>query len=107
MSELPEKQIEALEKWLDTFVTIEPPPAGAAALSRKIDVLDRSLQLLRQRVQHLQNDIELESFLAGELVVGATRIRYRASTGRRWLPPAISSILYQPYLLIFLLLYHR
>lgn len=102
----PETQVDRLEKWLDSFVTIEPAPTRAASLHRKMDVLDRCMQLLKQRVHHLQNGIELEDFLGGELWVGPCGLNYRFGKAPRRLPRAIPSILYQPYLLIFLLLYH-
>jgi hypothetical protein len=49
----------------------------------------------------------LEDFLGGNLLVSAAGIRYRPGESPRCLPRPVSSVLFQPYLLVFLLLYHR
>lgn len=77
------------------------------SLEAKIDVLDRTLELLRIKRQHLENNIPMEEFIQAETFIKNGILQYSETSDYRSLGSGTSPIRFQPGLLIYLLMNHR
>lgn len=95
---------QLIEQWVDLDVECD----AKARLRRKIDVLGRACEQLRIALRHVDNALEYDEFIRGQLEVTDDALHYRVATA----PPTRAIEFtrpsqYQSKLLLFLLIYHR
>ena len=73
----------------------------------KIDVLERTLELLRIERRHLENDISMEEFVQGETTIKNGILQYYETSQYRSPCSGTPPIRFQPGLLVFLLMNYR
>ena len=73
----------------------------------KLDVLERTIELIRIKRKCLRNGLPLEEFIQGNILNNETSIRYISPERIDSLGSGTTPIHLQPKLLLFLLLYHR
>jgi len=103
---LNEKNIKAISDWIhdncSTVRTIVPNNVKS-----KIDFLERALELLRINIKYLDNNLDFEEFIQGQIFLEDKRLKYTSPQNRLPLDSGTKPILLQPKLLMFLLLNHK
>jgi len=96
---------EDFKKLLEELIYIEKQPGNS--IKHKIDVLERVLEYLRIKERYLENKLDLEEFLQGEVFVDCGRLHYYPPATKLDVGSGTHPMNLQPMLLMFLLLYHR
>ena len=104
MNETERKHVEEL---IERLVHIRELPKGGKPLHHKIDILERVLEELRFHNRYPENDLRLEDYIAGQLLADNEALHYAHPSGFADPGTGTRPILFQPNLLLFLLLNHR
>jgi hypothetical protein len=76
-------------------------------LQLKIDLLDRTIEILRIERRHLDNNLSMEEFVQGKIELSESRIKFTAPEKRKIMGSGTKPIALQPKLLRYLLYRHN
>ncbi len=77
------------------------------ALQLKIDLLERTLEILRIQQRHLDNELPVEEFVQGNIQLSGDKIIFSAPDKSKFLGSGTKPIALQPKLLLYLLYRHQ
>jgi hypothetical protein len=80
---------------------------GPEEMDMKIDLLERTLEVLRIQNKRLENNLPLEEFVQGKIGVGEDRLVYSRPERYRHMGSGTPPIKLQSKLLLFLLIHHQ
>ena len=80
---------------------------GADTIQYKIDLLERTLEILRIKIKHLENNLPMEDFIQGRLEIDDNCLHYIVPKEPETMGSGTAPILLQPKLLMFLLFRHH
>lgn len=96
---------------IDSFVAqngyINDLPQYESEMNLKIDLLERTLEILRIENKCLENILPMEKFIQGKIFVEKDCLRYVASEKYEGMGSGTSPLRLQPKLLLFLLAHHQ
>lgn len=101
------KEFENVEKLINQMVQIDFADNRGIDLLFKLDVLDRTIELLRIRNKNLKNNLPIEDYVQGNLFVDSDSLRFSMPERYYDIGTGIHPIQLQPKLLLFLLLFHK
>jgi len=95
------------EALIDQIVQVDRGSVWDSDLDLKLDLLERTIELIRIKRKKIKNKFQFEDYLQSDLFADDRSIRFSLPENPKSLGSGSCSIYYQPKLLLFLLLYHR
>jgi len=99
---------DSLSGFIEHFVSVNgylcSPPN---VLQLKIDLLERTLEILRIQQRHLENELPMEEFVQGDIQLSGDKIIFSAPDKSKFLGSGTKPIALQPKLLLYLLYRHQ
>jgi hypothetical protein len=106
MRELSDRLLEIIQQRVRTSRYLELL-SESDQVEMKIDLLERTLEILRIEIKYLENNLPMEDFIQGRIEIDDDCLHYIAPRKRRKMGSGTSAVLLQPMLLKFLLLRHQ
>ncbi len=99
--------LDQVEHFVENLIKSNAYRPTCKEICLKIDLLERSLELLRIKHHHLENNVPFEEFIQGEIEGDISSLHFHAAEKLRDLGSGTQPRILQPRLLVFLLLHHR
>lgn len=100
-------ELEKAEVLINKMVQVDSNSLFEADFGVKLDVLERTIELIRIHRKQMKHSLDIETYTQGDLFVDNATIHF--CPPKKYEDPGVGipSSYYQPKLLLFLLIYHR
>ena len=101
------KELSKAEALIDRLVLVDYARARENNIDLKLDLLERTIELIRIKKKHLVNNLSIEEFVQSDILSDTDQLRYSLPKKLHDLGSGTRPIQLQPKLLLFLLIYHK
>ncbi|MFC1792657.1 hypothetical protein ACFL3Q_03620 [Planctomycetota bacterium] len=100
-------ELEKAQALIDELVQVDYGGKRDSIIDLKLDLLERTIELLRIKKRYLKNDLKFEDYIQSNIFCGSDSIHFALPERSDNLGSGTAPIRLQPKLLLFLLIYHR
>ncbi len=101
------ERIKRVEALIGEFVQVNHSKASNDDLGFKLDVLERTIELIRYKNKRLKNELKYEEFLKCDVLCDAGELHFNDVGRKANFGSGVPQVEYQPKLLLYLLLRHK